>query len=246
MAAASGDFTSLTRAITAAGLTDTLAAEGPFTLFAPNDDAFAKIPPDQLEALLADPERLSKVVGYHVVPGRLSAADLEAGTLTALSGETLEIARSGDTATINGIRVIGADVEAGNGVIHVIEDVLRPAGVVNEAGDFVTEDQTIYFDSGSAAIRRDQQPKLDALVARMKELADGATLNVVGFTDSQGDRAANLALSERRVASVVAALNAGLRSDASRFSVNRDALGDTLQQATLALSRRVTISLTPR
>ncbi len=245
VAGAAGDFSTLISAIEAAGLNSTLSEAGPFTIFAPTNDAFAKIPKDQLDALLANPEQLSKVLGYHVVAGRLASADLVAGKLTTLDGEALDVTQEGNVVKVNGVTVQTADVEASNGLIHVIDEVLRPPSIGNEAGDFISEDQTIYFDSGAAAIRRDQKAKVVALAERLRAVG-GGTLTVTGFTDSQGDPASNLALSERRVATVADALAKELgAAEFARFTVQRAALGDARQQATLALSRRVTVSITP-
>jgi uncharacterized surface protein with fasciclin (FAS1) repeats len=125
-AIAAGQFTTLAKALTAAGLIDALKADGPFTVFAPTDEAFAKLPAAKLEALLADKEALTRVLTYHVVPGRVMAADV-AGMKTAksLAGPTLAIDAS-DGVRIDRAKVIKADVLASNGVIHVIDTVLIP------------------------------------------------------------------------------------------------------------------------
>ena len=119
-------FTTLVTAVTAAGLAETLKGEGPFTVFAPNDAAFAKIPKADLDALVADKEKLTAVLTYHVVPGKLMAADLAGKTsLKTVQGGELML----DTAngvTVDGATVIKADIEATNGVIHVIDSVVMP------------------------------------------------------------------------------------------------------------------------
>lgn len=121
-----GQFTTLVSAVTAAGLVETLKGEGPFTLFAPNDDAFAKVPKADLDALLADKEKLTKVLTYHVVPGKLMAADLTGKTsLETVQGEDLTL----DTESgvqVDDASVVRADLETSNGVIHVIDSVLMP------------------------------------------------------------------------------------------------------------------------
>jgi uncharacterized surface protein with fasciclin (FAS1) repeats len=125
-AIAAGQFTTLAKALTAAGLIDALKADGPFTVFAPTDEAFAKLPAAKLEALLADREALTRVLTYHVVPGRVMAADV-AGMKTAksLAGPSLTI-DAADGVRIDRAKVIKADVLASNGVIHVIDTVLIP------------------------------------------------------------------------------------------------------------------------
>ena len=125
-AVAAGSFNTLATALKAAGLVDTLKGPGPFTVFAPTDEAFAKIPKADLDALIADKARLTKVLTYHVVPGKVMAADVtklkEAKTV---EGQMVRIDTS-NGVKVNGANVIKADVEASNGVIHVIDSVILP------------------------------------------------------------------------------------------------------------------------
>ncbi len=125
-AVAAGSFGTLATALTEAGLVDTLKGEGPFTVFAPTDEAFAKIPEADLKALLADKEKLTAVLTYHVVAGKVMAADVvklkEAKTI---QGSSITIDAS-DGVKVDGAKVIKADIEASNGVIHVIDSVLMP------------------------------------------------------------------------------------------------------------------------
>jgi len=120
-----GNFTTLVTAVKAAGLVDTLKGPGPFTVFAPTDAAFAKVPKATLDALLADKAALTKVLTYHVVSGKLMAADLRAGKLKTLEGQDLTIATMGGV-TVDKAKVVAADVAASNGVIHAIDTVLMP------------------------------------------------------------------------------------------------------------------------
>ena len=127
MAAHTGEFDTLAKALEAAGLVETLKGEGPFTVFAPTDAAFAKIPAADLEALLADKERLTAVLTYHVVAGKVLAADAaRLSSAESLQGEALRIDAS-DGVKINSARVTQADVVASNGVIHIIDTVLLPS-----------------------------------------------------------------------------------------------------------------------
>jgi uncharacterized surface protein with fasciclin (FAS1) repeats len=125
-AVAAGSFKTLATALQAAGLVDTLKGAGPFTVFAPTDEAFAKIPKADLDALIADKAKLTKVLTYHVVPGKVMAADVtklkEAKTV---EGQMVRIDAS-NGVKINGANVVKADVEASNGVIHVIDSVILP------------------------------------------------------------------------------------------------------------------------
>lgn len=125
-AVAAGQFNTLVTAVTAAGLAETLKGEGPFTVFAPTDAAFAKIPKADLDALLADQEKLTAVLTYHVVPGKLMAADLAGKTsLKTVQGGELMLDTS-NGVTVDGAAVTSADIEASNGVIHVIDSVVLP------------------------------------------------------------------------------------------------------------------------
>jgi uncharacterized surface protein with fasciclin (FAS1) repeats len=125
-AVAAGSFTTLARALDAAGLVDTLRGQGPFTVFAPTDAAFAKIPADQLEALLKDKARLTAILTYHVVPGKVMAADVvKIKTARTIEGDSLTIDAS-NGVKVDDASVLKTDIEASNGVIHVIDTVLMP------------------------------------------------------------------------------------------------------------------------
>lgn len=125
-AAAASGFTRLLAALDAAALAEQLGGTGPFTLFAPTDDAFRRIAPDALAALLADAARLRAVISYHVVPGRVAAREVWAGTLVTLEGSALLAGRDEGRLTVNGVRVMVADIAASNGLIHVVGRVLVP------------------------------------------------------------------------------------------------------------------------
>lgn len=125
-AVAAGSFKTLAAALQAAGLVDTLKGAGPFTVFAPTDEAFAKIPKADLDALIADKAKLAKVLTYHVVPGKVMAADvMKLKEAKTVEGQMVRIDTS-NGVKINGANVVKADVEASNGVIHVIDSVILP------------------------------------------------------------------------------------------------------------------------
>lgn len=127
VAVAAGSFTTLATALEAAGLVETLQGPGPFTVFAPTDEAFAALPEGALDALLADPEALKKVLLAHVVSGEVKAADVGGmSEATAMSGDVLPIDVS-EGVKIGAATVTQADVMASNGVIHVIDTVILPA-----------------------------------------------------------------------------------------------------------------------
>ena len=124
-----GSFTTLVSVVQAAGLEETLRGEGPYTVFAPTDDAFAAVPKETLDALLADPKgALTDVLTYHVVPGKVMSTDLSDGmTVETVNGQTLTIKVADDgSVMVNDATVVTADIETSNGVIHVIDTVLVP------------------------------------------------------------------------------------------------------------------------
>ncbi len=125
-AVAAGSFTTLVAAVKAAGLVDTLKGAGPFTLFAPNDAAFAKLPAGTVESLLADIPKLTSVLTYHVVAGKVMAADAaKVDSAKSVQGQNLTIGHNGGV-TVDGAKVIQADIAADNGVIYVIDSVILP------------------------------------------------------------------------------------------------------------------------
>ena len=132
VAVANGSFDTLVAALEAAGLADTLNGEGPFTVFAPTDEAFAALPEGVLDALLLLPENsdtLTEILTYHVVSGEVMAADVVTGPATALNEDDLALVSEAGVVTVNGVEVSTADVAASNGVIHVIDSVLVPESV---------------------------------------------------------------------------------------------------------------------
>jgi len=124
-AVAAGDFKTLAVALQKAGLIDTLKGKGPFTVFAPTDAAFAKVPKADLDALLADKQKLVAVLTYHVVPGSVMAKDVKAGKVKTVQGGDLTLTTSGGVK-VDGANVVKTDIVADNGVIHVIDSVVLP------------------------------------------------------------------------------------------------------------------------
>ena len=138
VAAGAGQFTTLVAAVKAAGLVETLQGEGPFTVFAPTDDAFAKLPKGALDALLANNEMLTAILTYHVVPGRLSAADVVAmgeGSPATVNGAPVRISVRSGAVYVDNAKVTKADIQASNGVIHVLDTVIMPAPATAGAGN---------------------------------------------------------------------------------------------------------------
>jgi uncharacterized surface protein with fasciclin (FAS1) repeats len=126
-AIAAGQFTTLVKLVQEAGLVDALRGEGPFTVFAPTDEAFAKLPKKQVDALLKDKEALRRVLLYHVVQGKVMASDVtKMRSAKTLQGQNINIRVRNNVVRINDAKVIKADIVCSNGVIHVIDKVILP------------------------------------------------------------------------------------------------------------------------
>jgi uncharacterized surface protein with fasciclin (FAS1) repeats len=128
VAAEAGQFKTLVAAVKAAGLVDTLNGAGPFTVFAPTDEAFAKLPAGTVEDLLKpeNKEKLQAVLTYHVVPGKIMAADVKTSNVKTVNGKEAPVKAAGGKVTVGDAKVVKADIAASNGVIHVIDTVLIP------------------------------------------------------------------------------------------------------------------------
>ena len=123
-----GNFTTLAKAIEVAGLQSALTAQGPVTIFAPTDEAFAKLPPAQLEALLRpeNKDQLAAILTYHVVPAKVMAADVKTGEAPSVNGKKLALKADKTGVTVNGAKVVAADLVGSNGVVHVVDTVILP------------------------------------------------------------------------------------------------------------------------
>lgn len=149
-----GQFTTLVAALEQAGLVERLRGEGPFTVFAPTDEAFAKLPEGALEDLFASQQALTDLLLYHVVEGRLTAADvIQQESFEALTGQALTVTTEGETVMVNGAEVITADLTGSNGVIHVIDTVLMPptGEIVTGTGDGAADDSAATPGGTTAA-----------------------------------------------------------------------------------------------
>ncbi len=265
-ATAAGNFSTLTAAIGAAGLTETLQGAGPFTVFAPTDEAFAKLPPGVVDALLKPENKpvLAQILTYHVLAAKVRAADVKTGPVASVEGTDLDLVAADGKVMVNGANVTTADVAASNGLIHVIDAVLLPksvdvaallggpaptettvaaAPVENAAGDAVPEGLTIYFANGSYRIDSEGQAKIEKAIARLSALAQGSTVNVVGHASATGDPAKNQVLSERRAKEVIDAIKRQMGDKAANVTFNASAKGDTDTIENEDKSRRVTIEV---
>ena len=130
VASGAGNFSTLVAAVTAADLVETLSGEGPFTVFAPTDEAFAALPAGVLDAPLLPENKaiLAQILTYHVVAGKVMAADVTDGDVATVEGQTIALSTA-NGVTVNGANVVAADVAASNGVIHAIDAVILPPGV---------------------------------------------------------------------------------------------------------------------
>ncbi len=121
-------LSTLSGLVTKAGLSETLKSTGPFTVFAPTNEAFAKVPAKTMDALAADPVKLKAVLTYHVVPGKVMAADVKNGNVKTVNGANIALSKAGEYVTVEDAMVQRADIAATNGVVHVVDSVLIPAG----------------------------------------------------------------------------------------------------------------------
>ncbi|MFN6033247.1 MAG: fasciclin domain-containing protein, partial [Dolichospermum sp.] len=131
LANANGSFKTLIKALTAAGLTDTLQGDGPFTIFAPTDAAFAKLPQDAVRDLLKPENKqiLRQVLTYHVVSGKVLSSDLKSGDLKSLQGDPISIKVNSNGVEVNDAKVTKADIQGSNGVIHQIDNLILPPSI---------------------------------------------------------------------------------------------------------------------
>ncbi len=126
VAAGNGNFNTLVAAVKAAGLAETLSGKGPYTVFAPTDAAFAKLPAGTVDALLKDVPKLKAILTYHVVSGKVMAKDVKTGAVPTVNGQSINISAGAGGVTVNDAKVTATDVAASNGVIHVVDTVLMP------------------------------------------------------------------------------------------------------------------------
>lgn len=125
-AAATPQLSTLNRLVAEAGLAETLKSAGPFTVFAPSDEAFKAVPAKTMQELAANKELLKAVVTYHVIPGKVAAADVKVGNVKTVNGANLALGKAGSFVTVEDAMVQQADVPASNGVVHVVDRVLMP------------------------------------------------------------------------------------------------------------------------
>jgi len=216
-------LTTFLTALNAAGLGSDLEGTGPYTIFAPTDDAFAKIPASELSALLADKAALTTVLRHHIVAGTYNATDLTTGTLTALDGTPITVS-TGPTLTLNGVaQLVDTDLVADNGVLHTVDTVLLPPGFdlsnlpSTPSGSSAPTDSTTPgssnhfiagFQSGSSLLTTAGKATIKDAAAAIKALPAGTTVTVTGVSDDRGLLSKDTALAHRRATVVIQALKA--------------------------------------
>ncbi len=253
VATEAGNFKTLTAAVGAAGLTDTLMGDGKFTVFAPTDEAFAKLPPGVVDALLKPENKdvLTKVLTYHVLSGETFSKDITAGEVKTVEGDTIKLTTDGGVK-VNEAAVLTPDIPASNGVIHAIDTVLLPPGVdldalVNKSAA-TPESLTVYFANNSSALDKAAKTKIEGALEQLKKLPAGTKVKIVGHASKTGNSDKNKALSIDRANNVRDALIDGLGGDgaaSSKVAFTVEARGDTQPDADEATSRRVTIEIQP-
>ena len=124
--AANPQLSTLSSLVAKAGLTDTLKGSGPFTLFAPTNEAFDKVPAKTLSTLAADPAKLKAILTYHVIPGKVMAAEIKNGNVKTVNGANIAVSKAGEFVTVEDALVQKADIAATNGVVHIVDSVLMP------------------------------------------------------------------------------------------------------------------------
>ena len=163
-AVAAGQFKTLAKALDTAGLIPVLKGKGPFTVFAPTDEAFAKLPAGTLEALLKDKSKLAAILTYHVVPGAVRAADVvKLDSAKTVQGQKIAITVKGASVMVNQANVVKTDIEASNGVIHVIDAVIMPPTTTGQAESAPHAPVALGTCSSSVAVQSAvQQPTVRA------------------------------------------------------------------------------------
>lgn len=206
LAAGRDDLSTVAGLLDQAGLAGVLSEEGPVTIFAPTNDALAGVPEDTLARIADDPDLLGQVLGFHVVDGEVRAADaIAAGSAVTRQGETIVITQDGDDVRASGAPISEVDLEASNGVLHIIDGVMIPPSVtgllVEESVAATIELEPIQFAVGSAEILPASEITLAAVAQTLNENPQ-ITVAIEGHTDNDGDPASNLQLSQDRADSV--------------------------------------------
>jgi uncharacterized surface protein with fasciclin (FAS1) repeats len=211
------NLTTFLAAVKAAGLDTELSGPGPFTVFAPTDAAFAKLPADVLTTVLANKDLLVRILHHHMIDGSINVEDLKDGPLTAKDGTTITVALAtagGTDVTLNGnVRPVTTDVVAGNGVLHTIDTVMIPADIDPASLQPTTTttvppgpNYTVLFANGSTAISSTARATLKDAATQIKALPAGSVVRIVGYTAAVGTQAHREYVARYRARNVISQL----------------------------------------
>jgi len=209
---ANPDLSTFSALLTEAGLSDALAGNGPFTVFAPANSAFAGMSADELSALRANPEQLAQLIQYHVVSGLKTSGDLAVTeSLTTVQGEPIKVSFDGTIRLDDQVQIDQTDIQADNGVYHVVSGVLRPTALRTAVAEPEPQELSaalslnpITFELGSSVITDEGKVEIDKVVTYL--ISNPQNLEVAGHTDADGDAEFNKTLSQERADAVEAYL----------------------------------------
>lgn len=234
-------------AVKAAGLESELEGVGPYTVFAPTDEAFAKLPPGTLEVLLADKTLLAKVLRHHMFDGAINAENLTDGNLAARDGTTVVVSIATDVTLDNTVRPVETDIPALNGVIHTIDGVLLPPDVtaaqITPTTTTTLPDApvfTIYFDSGEVGVNREAREIVKQAAEIIKTLPEGSVVTITGYTAKIGSTARRNYLASWRAKNTISALK---KAGATNVTYETKLVTDLPKDGDVEKARRAEIAL---
>ncbi len=244
------NLTTFLTAVKAAGLEAELEGVGPYTVFAPTDEAFAKLPPGTLEVLLADKTLLAKVLRHHMFDGAINAENLTDGNLAARDGTTVVISIATDVTLDNTVRPVDTDIPALNGVIHTIDGVLLPPDVtaaqITPTTTTTLPDApvfTIYFDSGEVGVNREARKIIEQAAEIIKALPEDSVVVITGYTAKIGSTARRNYLASWRAKNTISALK---KAGATNVTYETKLVTDLPRDGDVEKARRAEIALPSR
>ena len=244
------NLTTFLAAVKAAGLESELQAVGPYTIFAPTDEAFAKLPAGTLEVLLANRDLLAKFLRHHIFDGAINAENLADGNLAARDGTTVVISIATDITLDNTVRPVDTDIPATNGIIHTIDGVLIPPDVTAEQLTPTTTTTlpdapvfTIYFDSGSVAVNKTAKEVVAQAAEIIKALPEGSVVTITGYTAKVGSTARREYLAKWRAKNTISALK---KAGATNVTYETKLVTDLPKDGDIEKARRAEIALPSR
>lgn len=244
------NLTTFLTAVKAAGLESELEAVGPYTIFAPTDEAFAKLPVGTLDVLLANRDLLAKFLRHHIFDGAINAEGLADGNLAARDGTTVVISIATDITLDNTVRPVDTDIPATNGIIHTIDGVLIPPDVTAEQIAPTTTTTlpdapvfTIYFDSGSVAVNKTAKEVVAQAAELIKALPEGSVVTITGYTAKIGSTARREYLAKWRAKNTISALK---KAGATNVTYETKLVTNLPKDGDIEKARRAEIALPSR